>query len=149
MPETNFTITQGTMTITEYGNSVPYSGKLDDMSEHPVKEIINKVLKNNHHTSFPVVDSGRLHGVLLLEELKLVPREEWPELEARHVMRPVDASMFLSSDATIPQARRFLESGKLDRAAVLDGNGWIVGYVSPEDLGSGEAEGRPSDRGTP
>jgi hypothetical protein len=47
MPETNFTIMQGTMTITEYGNSVPYTGKLDDLSEQPVKEIINKVLKND------------------------------------------------------------------------------------------------------
>lgn len=47
MPETNFTISQGTMTVTEYGNSVPYSSKLDDLSEHPVKEIIQKVLKND------------------------------------------------------------------------------------------------------
>lgn len=47
MPETNFVITQGELTITEYGNSVPYSGKLDDLSEHPVKEVINKVLKND------------------------------------------------------------------------------------------------------
>ena len=47
MPETNFVITQGELTITEYGNSVPYSGKLDDLSEHPVKEIINKVLKTD------------------------------------------------------------------------------------------------------
>jgi N4-gp56 family major capsid protein len=52
MPETNFTITQGTMQITEYGNSVPYSGKLDDLSEHPVKEIIQKVLKNDAKKSF-------------------------------------------------------------------------------------------------
>ena len=28
MPETNFTISQGTLTVVEYGNSVPYSGKL-------------------------------------------------------------------------------------------------------------------------
>lgn len=47
MPETNFTIVQGTLTITEAGNSVPYSGKLDDLSKHPVKTIINKVLKND------------------------------------------------------------------------------------------------------
>ena len=45
MPETNFTIVQGTLSITEAGNSVPYSGKLDDLSEHPVKTVINKVLK--------------------------------------------------------------------------------------------------------
>src|SRR5574340_1452502 len=52
MPVTNFTITQGTLSITEYGNSVPYSGKLDDLSEHPVKEIINKVLKNDAKKAF-------------------------------------------------------------------------------------------------
>lgn len=52
MPETNFTITQGTMTITEYGNSVPYTGKLDDLSEHPVKEVINKVLKEDAKKAF-------------------------------------------------------------------------------------------------
>src|SRR5574337_1562926 len=52
MPTTNFTITQGTMTITEYGNAVPYTGKLDDLSEQPVKEIISKVIKNDAKKAF-------------------------------------------------------------------------------------------------
>jgi N4-gp56 family major capsid protein len=46
-PETNFTITQGTLTITEYANSVPYSGKLDNLSKFPVMELVQKVLKND------------------------------------------------------------------------------------------------------
>ncbi len=54
MPKTNFTITQGTMTITEYGNSVDYTGKLDDLSEQPIKEIIDKVLKNDAKKAFDV-----------------------------------------------------------------------------------------------
>ena len=45
--ETNFTIAQGTGTVTELGNSVPYTGLLDNLSKHPVQEIINKVLKND------------------------------------------------------------------------------------------------------
>jgi N4-gp56 family major capsid protein len=52
VPVTNFTITQGTMTITEFANSVPYTGKLDDLSEQPVKEIISKVLKNDAKKAF-------------------------------------------------------------------------------------------------
>lgn len=52
MPETQFTITQGTLTITEYGNSVPFSQKLDNLSEIPVTEIINKVLKNDAKKAF-------------------------------------------------------------------------------------------------
>jgi len=47
MPESNFTIAQSALTITEYGNSVPFTKKLDDLSEHPVTEIIHKVLKND------------------------------------------------------------------------------------------------------
>lgn len=69
MPETNFTITQGTMTITEYGNSVPYSGKLDDLSEHPVKEIINKVLKNDAKKAF----DGAAHAQFNATPLRVVP----------------------------------------------------------------------------
>lgn len=47
MPETNFTITQGTLTITEYGNSVPYSGKLEALSQFSVKDPVMKALRND------------------------------------------------------------------------------------------------------
>ncbi len=52
MPETNFTITQGTLTVTEAGNSVPFSGKLDNLSKFPVMELIQKVLKNDAVKTF-------------------------------------------------------------------------------------------------
>lgn len=55
MPTTNFVITQGTMTITEAGNSVPYTSKLDDLSEQPVKDIISKVLKNDAKKAFDIM----------------------------------------------------------------------------------------------
>ena len=52
LPETNFTITQGTLTITEAANSIPYSGKLDNLSKFPVMELIQKVLKNDAVKAF-------------------------------------------------------------------------------------------------
>lgn len=69
MPETNFTIAQGTMTITEYGNSVPYTGKLDDLSEHPVKEIITKVLKNDAKKAFDIAAFNQFNAT----PMRLVP----------------------------------------------------------------------------
>jgi N4-gp56 family major capsid protein len=47
MPTTNFTIKQQSLTVTELGNSVPYTGKLDNLSKQPISEIIHKVLKND------------------------------------------------------------------------------------------------------
>jgi N4-gp56 family major capsid protein len=69
MPETNFTISQGTMTIGEFGNSVPYTGKLDDLSEHPVREIIQKVLKNDAKKAFDVAAQAQFN----LTPLRVVP----------------------------------------------------------------------------
>jgi Zn-dependent protease/CBS domain-containing protein len=99
-----------------------------------VTDFISKVLNNNHHTSFPVVLERRLHGLLLLEELKRVPRDQWSRLETREVMRPVDTSMFISSNAPISQVQSLLSTNGLGRAVVLDSNGLIVGYVSLKDV---------------
>jgi hypothetical protein len=65
MPETNFTITQGTLTITEAGNSVPYSGKLDNLSKFPVMELIQKVLKNDAVKSFDRLAWSQFNSTLL------------------------------------------------------------------------------------
>jgi len=65
MPETNFTITQGTLTITEAGNSVPYSGKLDDLSKFPVLELIQKVLKNDAVKAFDRLSWAQFNSTLL------------------------------------------------------------------------------------
>jgi Zn-dependent protease/CBS domain-containing protein len=99
-----------------------------------VQDFIDKVLQNNRHTSFPVAQAKRLHGLLLLEELKSVPREDWSQLKASDVMRPVDRSMFINSMMSVGDARDVLTGNGLGRAVVLDTKGFIVGWVSLQDV---------------
>ena len=47
IPETNYAISQNSGIVYEFGNSVPFSARLDDLSLHPVKQIIHKALKND------------------------------------------------------------------------------------------------------
>lgn len=47
MPETGFKVTQASLTVTEYGNGVPYTAKLDNLSKHPVAAIIRRNLGND------------------------------------------------------------------------------------------------------
>jgi N4-gp56 family major capsid protein len=47
IPKSNYTITQGTLTITEYGNSIPYTQKLKTLAEMQVPETIKTVLMND------------------------------------------------------------------------------------------------------
>lgn len=69
IPQTNFTITQGTMTVYEAGNSVPYTGKLDDLSLLPVTEIIKKSLSNDAKKYF----DARAHGQFDATPLRVCP----------------------------------------------------------------------------
>lgn len=54
MPESNFTIGQRSLQITEAGNSVPFTGKLTDMAKHDVTAIIDKTLKNDARKYFDI-----------------------------------------------------------------------------------------------
>jgi N4-gp56 family major capsid protein len=65
MPETNFTITQGSLAITEYGNSVPYTGKLDNLAQHPVKEVIQKALRFDAGKAFDIAAHAQFNTTLL------------------------------------------------------------------------------------
>jgi len=55
IPKRNFTITQGTLTITEYGNSIPFTLKLQTLADITVPENIKTVLRND---MAKVLDSG-------------------------------------------------------------------------------------------
>lgn len=47
IPSNNFTITQGSITITEYANSIPFTFKLQTLSDINVPENVKKVLTND------------------------------------------------------------------------------------------------------
>jgi N4-gp56 family major capsid protein len=47
IPKRNYTITQGTLTMTEYGNSIPYTQKVKSLSDIMVPETIKTVLMND------------------------------------------------------------------------------------------------------
>ncbi len=69
IPETNFTITQGTMTLQEFGNSVPFTGLLDNLSEIPITNIIRQTLKNDAAKAFDIAAAGEFNKT----PLRIVP----------------------------------------------------------------------------
>ena len=47
MPETKFSITKDSLSVTEYGNSVPWTGKLETLSEFNPQQPVQKVVMND------------------------------------------------------------------------------------------------------
>ncbi len=47
IPETNVTISQQGVVVSEYGNAIPYTGKLDALSEYSVDNLWTKALRDD------------------------------------------------------------------------------------------------------
>lgn len=54
IPQTGFTVSQKSLTVTEAGNSVPYTGLLQAMAKHDVVSIIDKTLKDDAKKYFDI-----------------------------------------------------------------------------------------------
>lgn len=65
MPETDFPISQASVTVGEKGIAVPYSGKFDTLSEHPVRKIIHKTLKNDCRRALDTAAHAQFDTTLL------------------------------------------------------------------------------------
>lgn len=65
MPETGFPITQGEVTVTEYGISVPYTGKLEALSEHDIRKIVFKTLRNNANKALDKAAHAQFENAML------------------------------------------------------------------------------------
>jgi N4-gp56 family major capsid protein len=52
IPETSFKTLRRSLTIGEFGNSVPYTGKLEALAEHDIKTIINQTFIDDARKSF-------------------------------------------------------------------------------------------------
>jgi N4-gp56 family major capsid protein len=62
MPETKVTISQSQLTITEYGNSVPYTGKLEALAKFSPSNVVTVALKNDMAKVLDSAAAGQFTG---------------------------------------------------------------------------------------
>ena len=67
-----------------------------------LEELVGEYFYRRPHASFPVVSDDRLVGMVSLERLKTVPREEWLRTPVRQVMARADAVRPLAPDDDRP-----------------------------------------------
>jgi Zn-dependent protease/CBS domain-containing protein len=94
-----------------------------------VTRFVDDVLPLHRQTSFPVALSGRLHGILSLEDLKSLPRDRWANTQVQTVMRPVGPSFFVGPSTTLTSAQELMKENGVGSIAVVDGTGRLVGFL--------------------
>jgi CBS domain-containing protein len=99
-----------------------------------ISHFVDMILPLHRQISFPVALGGRLHGVLSLEDLKAWPRERWPRLRARDVMRPIDANLFVEASTPIERADELMKRNGTHSLAVVNSAGELVGFLQPRQV---------------
>ncbi|HMQ04422.1 MAG TPA: site-2 protease family protein [Pyrinomonadaceae bacterium] len=95
-----------------------------------VQSFVDGLLPFNHQLAYPVAIDRKLHGVLLLEDLKRLPRDEWRTTSIKDVMKPVTAEMFVETGTLLADARELVRNNNVGAVGVVDPEGMLVGFLT-------------------
>ena len=109
--------------------------------ELSITRLVDDVLPLHQQTTFPVAMSGRLHGILSLEDVKTLPRERWSATLVKAVMRPVTPGFFVSPSTTLDSAQAVMKENGVGALAVVNASGQLVGFLQ-----SGRIRRRPKGK---
>ena len=86
-----------------------------------------------HHRAFPVVNNGRLEGLITTQALNQVPRTAWTEHTVGELMTDDLDAVTISADADALEALEKMQQTSASRLLVMEGN-HLVGMISLKDL---------------
>ena len=113
----------------------------DVMSKNPitidanltVANVIENYFFRYHFISFPVIENGRPVGLLTLDGLRKISKENWETTKAAEAMAPIEPEIFLSPDDDINEAISRMSAAEIGRLPVVR-NDIVVGIVSIRDI---------------
>jgi len=99
-----------------------------------IQKFIDEILPMHRRTAFPVAESDRFLGMLVLEDVKSIDADKWRATVIRKVMRPAAHEHFVHTDNSIADARLLIESNGIGAVAVVADDGRLVGFVHSASL---------------
>ncbi len=94
-----------------------------------VQYFVDNILPFHRRKVFPVAGNHQLYGVLMLEDLKKTPPENWRTTKIQDLMRPVTPDYFVETDTTLQEARQLMRENGIGALGVIDARGNLVGFV--------------------
>jgi Zn-dependent protease/CBS domain-containing protein len=91
-----------------------------------------QVFRGRHH-SYPVVENGEPVGLITLDRVRGVPREEWPQRSVRDAMAPASDALMARRDDSMATVLEKLGESKLRRVLVTH-ESRLVGILSQSDV---------------
>ncbi len=101
--------------------------------EVTIEELINEHVLPSGRLCFAVAVGSRVQGLIILQDIKAVPRELWPTKRVMEVMTPFDKMKRVSPDQDLASVLSILTQEDLAQIPVVE-NGNIVGMIARDSL---------------
>jgi CBS domain-containing protein len=82
---------------------------------------------------YPVVENGRLVGCVSINEVKQLPREQWPATTVAKIMQPCSAATAIAPDADAMEVLTTMSRTQNSRYLVMEGDR-LLGVLSLKDM---------------
>jgi Zn-dependent protease/CBS domain-containing protein len=98
-----------------------------------VQEMVEGHVLRHQRKSFPVVEGDRVFGLVTLDDVKAVPREDWPRRTVGEIARAAEPDLVIGPDAEAVDALARMSRLGVSRLLVTEG-GRLLGILSLRDL---------------
>jgi Zn-dependent protease len=88
---------------------------------------------NRNYQSFPVIESGRPIGMVTLNQVKQVPRDQWESQAVKDIMTPTGQGITVQPDEDMSNVLEKMQATQSRRLLVVD-DGNLKGILSVTDL---------------
>lgn len=102
-------------------------------SDLPIDQLVHDYFLHYAYRGFPVVDNGRVLGVVSVTAVRQLPREDYDNRRVADIMTPLQEDLLIAGDASLAEALMKMSREEQDRLLVLQGDR-LVGLVTKTGL---------------
>lgn len=96
-------------------------------------DVVQNYYMRYKHGGYPILEGGKLVGILTLQDVRKVPREEWNRIRARDAMTPIANVETVGPEETATDALMKLSRRDVGRLPVVQ-DGKLSGIITRSDL---------------
>jgi Zn-dependent protease/CBS domain-containing protein len=98
-----------------------------------IRDLVEDYAYQYHHKMFPVVEDERLVGCVNVNQVKEIPKEEWPVRRVREMAKGCTKENTIGPDEDAMEALALMNSTKASRLMVVEGDK-LLGIISLKDM---------------
>jgi predicted transcriptional regulator len=99
-----------------------------------IRELVDSyILQHSSHQCFPITDNGSVIGIITLQTVKDIAKDQWESMTMEEAMIPLNEITSVSPDEEVFYVMQKMAADKVYQLPVVE-NGQLVGMVSRDNI---------------